>query len=229
MTELPKDPVGQHPLVDWMVKIRRCIQERTILPGSGAMLSYTQQGTRIQIDRKRESQATNFRWRGEWESGTPTDGLGGYIENDIVIRGGPTSPSNGRTELANGLICSTFVAVSDISPNTLPPEDPSLSGDWEMLARSSFPRLTIVDRDSASTAEEISALKRISLNGIANTANPGNVSIDINALRGWPASFREVEVCVAGETKFMMVLCTQPYDTRGQSAPSYDTRGQSAP
>lgn len=228
MTYPPKDPIGNHPAVDWFRKTQDMIVERTILQGEGIRVAQTERGARLSVDLSgiKGGVGGGLRWRGEWNEGiTQADGLGPYLKNDVVIRGGVQNADDllngnfGITELQSGLICSTYVALRNISVNQTAPENPNQTDNWQMLARTYFPVLTIIDRGAAATSEELAALKKITLNSVNRGGRQGNCTIDLTHIRGWNAEFREVEVCVNGATSYMMVLATPPYSTPGESAP----------
>ena len=222
MTPIPPDPTGHHPIVDFCKRITRCLKERTILAGPGIRLKYETGGTRIVAETPGAIQpGESLRWRGEWTAGTPPDGLGDYKEGDIVIRGSAnvsrvavTDPpqtdeeiaeealSRALSDLNNGTVAGTFVALRDLATHTA---EPSTAGDdWELLGRSAYPRLTI-----KHTGANRIALVAVPTEG----SEPGNVSIDINDCHGKDLAIMEVEVCRNGVTMYMLVLGCEPYAT----------------
>lgn len=227
MTPLPKDLIGTHPFVDWCRKILAGLRERTVLAGPGIGVSYEKGGTRIWSKGIAGNEsAVSIRWRGEWTDLTPADGLGDYVEGDVVIRGsdnserGALAEAQAYSDLQSGLIAGTYIALRD-SPSTDPASSTAnSSGDWAVFSISRFPIFSVSHRstiEQAATAGN-AVVPQIVLASKKSETIPigqlGRVVIDLNACFGEEIGIREVEVCMAGNTKYMLVLASLPYDTR---------------
>lgn len=213
-------------LVDKIRELEKAIQSLTPARAPNSLLSVTRAGTAVRPQSQRAEEAAGLRWRGEWTSGTPGDGLGDYEENDVVIRAGSASLNQGIGSLSNGMIASTFVLTtalaSSLEEETKPEELPQR---WAMLARSFYPNLSIVHRESWDIDGENGDPEtpaKIAFNAVVTgpKANVGNAAFDLNVLNGWTAAWREVEVCINGETWYMKVHGTPAYRTQGEHAPT---------
>ena len=165
----------------------------------------TSGGTKLEIlGGDSTTTAGAFRWRGEWTAGTPSDGLGAYKENDLVIRGSnnPASASVNDADsiLSNGTKAGLYIARQDIAPATTEPVEPAAdSVNWETFARGAWHLLVITPSTGGGT---------ITL----DSRNPaGSAVAALSALGGHDVAFREYDVCVAGVTRKAILWGSLPY------------------
>ena len=180
-------------------------QQRRIAPMSGenVKVNRTVNGAVISANIPEPEEAQPVQWKGEWRTGIA------YVENDIVIRGSANLSSAAWNDtdsiLTDGTKAGVYIALQDVPAGTAAPLEPNTGAYWETLARFATHIFTVKKTGSA----DISGVPQSIL--MDATSPAGAVRIRLQDCNTKILTIREVEVCVGGQTRHMMVLGSAPY------------------